>query len=160
MNNFQTIKYSPLFLIIFCLLAGCLFIHLKQNSSGLEHNKFSTNVIVWSCWEKSCHSEDLVENEEDGNLLVEDLVNMVDGVEQFQYLTGVVLAEYGHRLSERSTCFPYWRVWGVFLEDVHAHRSFWEYKSALSNCSLINNAAVLPLYTFSCTVEVGSENIS
>ena len=45
-NSFQSIVYTPLFLITSCFLSDRLLILLKLISTGFELKKFSTNIFA------------------------------------------------------------------------------------------------------------------
>ena len=88
----RTVKGSPCVCVCVCVFvwmggfacnskeeSGSLLVPLKKDLTGFGLKKFSTNYLLEII---VCHSEHFVNKEKDGNHLLQDLVNTVDGVEQ------------------------------------------------------------------------------
>ena len=125
MNNL-TILINSIFAIILNHLL--LFIRLLVDSSQLKFSEFQTQNVCHKCdllKKIFCYSEYFAENKKDGNHLVQDLVNMLNGTEQTSlnltfFLAWILLnvALYYHKEDQ---CFSDYQVWGIFLENFHIH---------------------------------------
>ena len=114
-----------------------------------------------------CHSEHLVENKKDENHMLQDLVNIVEGVEQISlnplffpvlFWLNVALFYY------EEACFSCWYAWNVFLD-------FHTYVAAVGSISLywavlklkMNDTAVITysitFITLSSTFRVGYRDL-